>query len=43
MFYQLDEGRDEHWPLSYVCTHALAASMLVFLLLDIASRFMPAF
>ena len=43
MFYQLDEGRDEHWSLSYVCTHALAASMLVFLLLDIASRFMPAF
>ena len=39
MFYRLDEGADENWPLSKVCIDALATSMMVFFLLDIAMRF----
>jgi cycloeucalenol cycloisomerase len=39
MFYRLDEGEQENWSLSQVCTEALATSMLVFFLLDIAMRF----
>ena len=39
MVYRLDEAEGENWPLSRVCIDALAASMLVFVLLDIAMRF----
>lgn len=39
MFYRLDEAELDNWPLSKVCTEALATSMMVFFLLDIASRF----
>lgn len=37
MFYRLDEGASENWPLSRVCIEALAAAMLVFFLLDFAA------
>ncbi|MGI9288081.1 MAG: hypothetical protein ACR2P1_22040 [Pseudomonadales bacterium] len=33
--YRIDEAADENWPLSKVIVEALAASMLVFFLLDI--------
>jgi cycloeucalenol cycloisomerase len=39
MFYRLDEGTEDNWPLSRVCIDALATSMMVFFLLDIAMRF----
>jgi cycloeucalenol cycloisomerase len=38
MFYRLDESPEDNWPLSKVCIDALAASMLVFFLLDLAMR-----
>jgi hypothetical protein len=36
--YQLDEGEFDNWPVSKVCISALAASMMVFILLDITSQ-----
>jgi cycloeucalenol cycloisomerase len=34
MFHRLEEPPDDHWTLGRICTSALAAGMLVFLLLD---------
>jgi len=39
MVYRLEENTNDNWPLSKVCCEALAAGMMVFFLLDIASHF----
>ncbi len=40
MFYRLEEGIDEKWPLSRVVFEALAAGMMAFILVDIATHWL---
>jgi len=38
MVYRLDETPDENWSVGHTCTEALAAGMMTFILLDLATQ-----